>query len=67
MLLISIVNIVWSKPSSSLDCRSGNDLRMLKAEFETLQDGKRAKSSPYRFNTGNDQYRWMETVATNLI
>ena len=42
------------------------DKARLKEEFDSLHEVKRAKSSPYRFNVGNNQYRWMETTATNL-
>jgi len=32
-----------------------------------LQTQKRVEYLPYRYRAGNDQYRWLESVATNLI
>ncbi|HEY0899869.1 MAG TPA: PAS domain S-box protein, partial [Sphingobacteriaceae bacterium] len=44
-----------------------DDRDKLREEFQALHTVKRAKSSPYRFHVGNNQYRWIETVATNLM
>ncbi|HEY0896401.1 MAG TPA: PAS domain S-box protein [Sphingobacteriaceae bacterium] len=35
--------------------------------FQRLKIEKRAKSRPFRFKDGNGEYRWLESVATNLM
>jgi PAS domain S-box-containing protein len=34
--------------------------------FERLKSEKRARSLPFRFKDGNGEYRWLESVGTNL-
>lgn len=35
--------------------------------FERLKENKRAKSLPFRFRDGKNEYRWLESVGTNLL
>jgi PAS domain S-box-containing protein len=43
-----------------------DDIDRLKKEFSTFQLDKRVKSSPYRFKHKNDEWRWLQSVGTNL-
>lgn len=44
-----------------------DDKKRVKADFSMIISEKRVQISPYRFRLPNGEYRWMETVITNLI
>lgn len=52
---------------NAFDLVHPDDRARLHEEFQALRKVKRATSSPYRFHVGNGHYRWIETVATNLM
>lgn len=42
------------------------DRKRIMAQFATLTDQKRIEISPYRFKDGSNNYRWIETVLTDM-
>ncbi|HEY0895630.1 MAG TPA: PAS domain S-box protein, partial [Sphingobacteriaceae bacterium] len=68
----SVNSVLSSKAAEFLgknafDLVHPDDRAKLYEEFQALKHVKRAKSTPYRFHVGNGNYRWIETVATNLM
>jgi PAS domain S-box-containing protein len=68
----SVNSVLYDKAAqyigtSAFDLVHPEDRAKLHEEFQALRTVKRAKSTPYRFNIGNGVYRWIETVATNLM
>ncbi len=68
----SLNSVLSSKAEEFLGMNAFNlvhpdDREKLYQEFQALRHVKRAKSTPYRFHVGNGNYRWIETVATNLM
>lgn len=68
----SLNSVLYSKAAefvgkNAFDFVHPDDRETLKKEFEALRTVKRAKSTPYRFHIGSGEYRWLETVATNLM
>lgn len=44
-----------------------DDVEKVAQTTARLQDEKRVQYQPFRYRVGTDKYRWLETVATNLL
>lgn len=52
---------------SVLDKIHEEDRDIISKTFELLKKESRITSLPFRYKGGNDQYRWLEAVGTNLL
>jgi PAS domain S-box-containing protein len=52
---------------TSLEFIHPNDRRHVQAQFEKLYEINRIKTKPFRFKSSDGTWRWMQSVATNLI
>jgi PAS domain S-box-containing protein len=53
--------------TKALDRIHEEDLERVVQTSALLQTHKRVQYLPYRYRAGDDQYRWLESVATNLV
>lgn len=44
-----------------------DDRAKIQEEFKQLFTQKRAKTTPFRFKVGENEYRWLETIGTNML